>query len=175
MYTIKAIYLLVIGISTLVLSCKNIPRKPLNEKPKTFFKSSVSRNQNIVKQEQLLFKKVIRKDSTKKYFPSEKGFWYTYLKPNPRGKKIEDGQEVSFAYEISTLKGEILYSKEELQTQSYLVNKQEILPALREGILVMREKEVVSFIFPSYLCFRYQGDGKKIGINQPLRITITLI
>lgn len=32
--------------------------------------------------------------------------------------------------------------------------------------------EVVVFLFPSYLCYSYQGDADKIGVNQPLRFTI---
>jgi FKBP-type peptidyl-prolyl cis-trans isomerase len=35
--------------------------------------------------------------------------------------------------------------------------------------------EIGVFLFPSYLCYGYQGDGEKIGINQPLRFTIELL
>ena len=54
----------------------------------------------------------------------------------------------------------------------YSVDEEDLLPALREGIRLMRTGEIMVFLFPSYLCFGYQGDGEKIGINQPLRITI---
>jgi FKBP-type peptidyl-prolyl cis-trans isomerase len=37
---------------------------------------------------------------------------------------------------------------------------------------MMRTGEVVVFLFPSYLCYGYQGDEDKIGVNQPLRFTI---
>jgi len=39
----------------------------------------------------------------------------------------------------------------------------------------MKENEVVVFLFPSYLCYGYQGDGEKIGMNQPLKFTIKLL
>jgi FKBP-type peptidyl-prolyl cis-trans isomerase len=39
----------------------------------------------------------------------------------------------------------------------------------------MKSGDVAVFLFPSYLCFGYQGDGDKIGINQPLRFTIELL
>ena len=39
----------------------------------------------------------------------------------------------------------------------------------------MSAGDTVVFLFPSYLCFGYQGDGEKIGINQPLRYTIELL
>ena len=35
--------------------------------------------------------------------------------------------------------------------------------------------DVAVFLFPSYLCFGYLGDGEKIGINQPLRFTIEML
>ena len=36
----------------------------------------------------------------------------------------------------------------------------------------MRPNEIVVFLFPSYLCYGYQGDGNKVGASQPLRYTI---
>ena len=161
-------------IFILFITCDNPPRKPINKKEKTFLKTSVIRNQNIITKESALLEKIVKKDSLITYFSSQKGFWYTYIISNPNGKKAKIGQKVKFNYNIKTLGGRLLYSEEEIGEKEYLFNKQDILPAIREGIKIMREKEVVSFIFPSYLCFRYQGDGKKIGINQPLRITINI-
>jgi len=158
----------------LFINCDNLPRKPINKKEKTFFKTSVVRNQNIITKESALLKEIVKKDTLNNYFSSEKGFWYTYITSNPNGKKAKIGQKVKFNYNIKTLEGKLLYSVEELGEKEYFFSKQDVLPAIREGIKIMREKEVVSFIFPSYLCFRYQGDGKKIGINQPLRITINI-
>jgi FKBP-type peptidyl-prolyl cis-trans isomerase len=54
----------------------------------------------------------------------------------------------------------------------YAVDQEDLLPALREAIRMMRPEEVVVFLFPSYLCYGYQGDGEKIGVNQPLRFTV---
>ena len=65
-----------------------------------------------------------------------------------------------------------MYSYKELGTVEYYVDEENILPALREGIRLMKSGEIVSFLFPSYLCYGYQGDGQKIGNNQPLRFTI---
>ena len=49
----------------------------------------------------------------------------------------------------------------------YVVDKDNILPALREGVRLMRPNEIVVFLFPSYLCYGYQGDGNKVGVSQP--------
>jgi len=50
-----------------------------------------------------------------------------------------------------------------------------LIPALREGVKYLRPEEIGVFLFPSYLCYGYRGDGEKIGINQPLRFTIELL
>ena len=68
----------------------------------------------------------------------------------------------------------MLYDRETLGRVSYQVDEEDILPALREGVKLMKVGEVVVFLFPSYLCYSYQGDGEKIGINQPLRFEISL-
>ena len=64
------------------------------------------------------------------------------------------------------------YSYEELGIVEYLIDQENLLPALREGIRIMRPMEIAVFLFPSYLCYSYQGDGVKINANQPLRFTI---
>ena len=62
----------------------------------------------------------------------------------------------------------------ELGEVNYLVDKEDLLPALRYAIKELKETEIGVFLMPSFLGFGYQGDGDKIGINQPLRFTIQL-
>ena len=58
---------------------------------------------------------------------------------------------------------------------TYVVDKEEIIPALRYGIKELRAEESGVFLMPSFLCYGYQGDGEKIVPNQPLIIEINLI
>ena len=62
----------------------------------------------------------------------------------------------------------------ELGTVDYLVDKEELLPALRYAVKDLSLGDIGTFLMPSFLCYGYQGDGEKIGINQPLRITLQL-
>jgi FKBP-type peptidyl-prolyl cis-trans isomerase len=78
------------------------------------------------------------------------------------------------SYKIEDLKGTLLYDEMELGTVDYLVDKEELLPALREAIKLLSINEVATFLFPSYLCYGYQGDGEKVDINQALHFTIKL-
>ena len=58
--------------------------------------------------------------------------------------------------------------------QNYLVDKQEIMIGLRDGIKLMRKNEKVSFLFPSHIAYGYLGDKNRIGPNVPIICTVTL-
>ena len=66
----------------------------------------------------------------------------------------------------------MIYSFKELGPVEYAIDQEDLLPALREGLRLLQPEDVAVFLFPSYLCYSYQGDGQKIGINQPLRFII---
>lgn len=149
-------------------------RKPINTPTNSFLKGSVTRNKNIIKQQQNQFKKIIAQDSTLDYKASSTGFWYAYLAYSDKRELPKRGDEVSFNYKIEALDGTLLYDEMELGTVNYLVDKEDLLPALREAVKVLSVDEIATFLFPSYLCYGYQGDDEKVEINQPLRFTIKL-
>ena len=101
------------------------------------------------------------------------GFLYAKIKSiNEDIPLPKKGKKVRFKYQIEDLEKKIIYSYKELGTVDYIIDQENLLPALREGIRIMRPGEVVVFLFPSYLCYSYQVDADKIGVNQPLRFTI---
>ena len=89
--------------------------------------------------------------------------------------KPKSGDEVEFFYNILDLDGNDIYKDDNLNPLKYIVDKEEIIPALRYGIKELKVEESGVFLMPSYLCFGYQGDGEKIIPNQPLIIQINLI
>lgn len=149
------------------------PRLPLNKKKKIFLNSSAKRNKLLIAREEIMIKKSLINKDTLNFKLSEKGFLYAYLKKSYQNKSLPTkGTKVFFKYQIQDLDKNIIYNYNHLGVVEYSVDEENLLPALREGIRLMRSGEVVVFLFPSYLCFGYQGDGEKIGTNQPLRITI---
>ena len=157
-----------------IFSCnESKPRKPLNNTKNSFFKSSIKRNIKIRLKEENIFKEII-KNSKKKFYHSNAGFWFSYINKTNRNKPIE-GDRVIFSYEIYDIHGNIIYNKNFLQDVNYIIDKDDILPALREGVKVLGEGETAKFLFPSFLCYGYIGDFNKIGINQPLIIIINLL
>ena len=57
----------------------------------------------------------------------------------------------------------------------YKVDKEDFIPALQDGIKLMKKGETIIFVIPSYRAFGVSGDGNKIGINQPIKSTVKLI
>ena len=90
-------------------------------------------------------------------------------------KKPIKGDRVTFKYRIEDLNQNLLYDEDQLGIVSFHVDQEDLIPALREGVKYMTGGDVAVFLFPSYLCFGYLGDGEKIGINQPLRFTIEML
>ncbi len=167
------ISLLIMG----VLSCQNLePRRPINKKTQVFLKESAKRNKNIIAIEQALFQQLMELEQKLTFKITPQGFWYAPQKEGNKSNALpEKGDRVTFKYRIEDLNGNLLYDEKELGEVSFFVDQEDLIPALREGVKYLRSGEIGVFLFPSYLCYGYQGDGEKIGINQPLRFTIELL
>jgi gliding motility-associated peptidyl-prolyl isomerase len=158
-------------------SCKQHQeaRRPLSQQSGTFMKRSVERNKKLITGEEGQIDSIIKSNPKIKYFASKKGYWYSYEIQNKLDTLTpKKGDVAFFDYEIKDLKGNVIYSELELRPQTYLVDKQNIMMGLRDGIKLMHKNEKVNFLFPSHMGFGYHGDNKKIGTNQPLLCTVTL-
>lgn len=158
-----------------LFSCeKTIPRKPIGQSKEQPIKASVKRNQKINRLQQLAIKEVIDEDKSLQYKTSPVGYSYALKRTSTSTVYPQRGDEVNFVYTIATLTGEILYDEMELGEVNYLVDKEDLLPALRYAVKDLKVGEIGIFLMPSFLGYGYQGDGNKVGINQPLRFTIQL-
>ena len=138
-------------------------------------KKSIIRNKKLVANEETQIKNLIKSNPNIQYTASTKGYWYSYQIQN----KVDSitpkkGDVAFFDYEITDLKGTIIYTELELRPQIYYVDKQNIMMGLRDGIKLMRKGEKVNFIFPSHMGYGYRGDEKKIGMNQPIICIVSL-
>jgi gliding motility-associated peptidyl-prolyl isomerase len=158
-------------------SCKQHQeaRRPISQASGSFMKRSVERNKKLITGEEGQIDSIIKSNPKIKYLASKKGYWYTYEIQNKLDTLTpKKGDVAFFDYEIKDLKGNVIYSELELRPQTYLVDKQNIMMGLRDGIKLMHKNEKVNFLFPSHMGFGYHGDNKKIGANQPLLCTVTL-
>ncbi|MDG1762823.1 MAG: gliding motility-associated peptidyl-prolyl isomerase GldI [Flavobacteriaceae bacterium] len=155
-------------------SCAQMePRAPINKERTIFLNSSALRNKRLLVQEEKMLLESAKKDSLLNFIRSEAGYLYAYLRKAETNTPLpQKGDQVRFQYQIEDLQKKMIYDKKSLGVVNYAIDEEELLPGLREALRIMRPNEVVVFLFPSYLCYSYQGDGDKIGISQPLRFTI---
>jgi len=161
----------------LMSSCKQHQeaRKPVSQSSGSFMKRSIDRNKKIVANEEDQIAAVIKSNASRKYIASKKGYWYYYETRNLTDSLTPKKEDIAFFdYEIKDLKGNLIYSQEELGPQIYKVDKQEIMMGLRDGIKLMRKKEKIQFLFTSHMGYGFHGDNNRIGTNIPLICTVTL-
>lgn len=159
-----------------LLSCKQQQaRMPVSRSSGTFMKESIARNKKLIAGEEAKIDSIIKSNPKIKYLASRKGYWYHYEIRNERDTlRPRKGDVAQFDYEIKDFEGNVVYSEVELRPQTYVVDKQNIMMGLRDGIKLMRKNERVTFLFPSHMAYGYHGDNKRIGSNQPLICTVTL-
>ncbi|MES2811350.1 MAG: gliding motility-associated peptidyl-prolyl isomerase GldI [Bacteroidota bacterium] len=173
---LKIIGLLFLGMN-LVTCCtqKQEARRPVSQKSGEFMKQSIERNKKLNQGEESLIADIIKKDTVNDYTASAKGYWYYYNTKNKVATATPvKGDITMFDYEIKNLAGKIIYSQVELKPQRYIVDKQDFIKGIQDGIKLMQKGEKVTFLFPSHMAFGYHGDDNRIGINQPLLCTVTL-
>ena len=150
-------------------------RRPISAKSGSFIDQSVERNKKLNIEEHALIKSLIDADSNTKYIASSNGFWYTYnTKVEVEGIIPKFGDIVNFDYNVKDLKGNTIYTREQLKTQNYAMDQQELFSGLRQGLKFMKAGETVTFLFPSQKAYGYYGDSKNIGTSIPLICQVTI-
>lgn len=160
----------------LLISCMHREaRRPVSVKSSSFMEESVSFNKSLIEKEEAVFKAIIAKDSLSEYISSPSGFWYTYNNKSSKMDSPEFGDQLLYTFDVLDLENNVIYSSQEKGVQTYTVDKQELVEGLRNGLKLMHEEDVVTFLFPSHKVFGYLGDENKIGINQSLIYKVQLI
>lgn len=170
----KICYIILVLLT--ITACKSPEaRAPKSVKSGSFIDASIIRNKKLQKYEHGLIKDIMSQHPEIEYYPSENGFWYYYnTKVEKDTLKPQFGDIVNFDYNIKDLNGKLIYSKQELTTQEYTMDQEELFKGLREGLKLMKVGETVTFLFPSQLAYGYYGDRKRIGINVPLICEVTI-
>lgn len=159
-----------------MVSCGNpVPRKPILRKTSTFLNESVKFNKTMNENEEKAFAAFMEKDSLTQYIASPNGFWYTFNQKKSNSYLPQFGDQVFYTFAVYNIDNTLIYSADEIGEQTYIVDKQEIIEGLRNGLKLMGTGDVVTFLFPSHKVYGYIGDDKKIEINQPLIYKVQLI
>lgn len=173
---LKSINFILIVLLTLV-SCKQVtPRRSVSHTGKIDMSESIQFNKKLLNFENEQFMRLMKMDSLHTYHQSKLGFWYTYLVQNDTDTYTpHKGDAVKFTYEVLSLEGDLIYTKEEIGVLDHLVDQQELIQGLQEGLKLMKKNEKVLFLLPSQKAYAFHGDEKKIGPNTPLIIKMELL
>ena len=163
-------------ILLLIVSCKSPEaRRPETQKTGSFIKESVERNKKLIEEQQNQIEDIIKKNPENNYIASQNGFWYYYNnKVESDSIKPKFGDIINFNYDVKDINGKIIYTTEELKTQNYAMDQEELFTGLREGLKLMKAGETVTFLFPSQQAYGYYGDENKIGTNISLICKVTV-
>jgi len=160
------------------ISCKEQEgRRPIQATPSVTIYEAVKEESKIINEiENKKIEYYIQQDSLATYINSSYGFWYKYnIKTSEEKPTPAVGDALELSYEIKNLTGEIIYSKEELGVKTLKIGNEDFISALQDGIKLMKVGENITFAIPSYKAFGISGDKNRIGINQSLIVTVTLI
>jgi len=151
-------------------------RRPVSQKTGTITAEIIEENKKLNELENQKIQRLISLDSTRIYQTSLKGFWYVYTTKITESNSLpKKGNIVTIQYDILDLNGNIIYDKAFLGLKKYVVDKEDFIPGLQDGIKLMKIGETITFVIPSYRAFGVSGDGNKIGINQSIQSTVSLI
>jgi len=161
----------------LLFSCnEQEARRPVVQKTTTILSETIVQNKKLVALENKAIERYIAQDTIKQYNVASYGFWYAYESKKPSETLTPKiGDVVEIAYNITDLYGNVFYAKDDLGIKKYTIDKEDFIPALQEGIKLMKIGETITFVIPSYRAYGLVGDENKIGINQTIKSTVTLI
>ncbi|SHF93058.1 peptidyl-prolyl isomerase, gliding motility-associated [Arenibacter palladensis] len=152
------------------------PRKPVKVKTGSILQKSVERNKDLLAKEEKQIMEIIKNDSLNTYFSSGIGSWYHYISKSDQTDYYPKTDDlVTLQYNVMTFNNDTIYSTEDIGTITYKVDKQDLFPGLRNSVKLLKEKESATFLFPSSLSYGYHGDNNKIGVNVPIKSTITIL
>lgn len=155
---------------------KEEPRKPISRVSGSFLKKSIEISKEVVSDEEQVFDSIIKANADTAYFLSQKGYWYTFLETSTTEDYLpKSGDIVYFDSEIFSVSGDTIYKSGEIPTKEYMVDKEDIIIGIRDGVKRMKKGEKVQFLFPSHVAYGYLGDKKRIGMNIPIIYTLTIL
>lgn len=159
----------------ILVGCTRVePRRPLTQKTYTSLASTAKDLRRINQLEDKKIKTLMQLDSTTTYINSNQGFWYAYVSKSTDTLAPKYGDKVTYNLEIRDLNNAVIYAASDLGVQHYLVDKQDLMTGLQQGIKLLHKGDQVKFLIPSYNAFGVVGDQNKIGTNQSIIAIVTL-
>ena len=107
-----------------------------------------------------------------KFYPTQLNYWSNIENLEQRKKK-QDGELVSFQYELYDFDLQKFYEKPKVHKNAPL-GKFEELDAIEDAIRYLNPNEEATLLVPSVLAYGTYGDGDQIPYDMPLIIKLKL-
>ena len=108
-----------------------------------------------------------------KFYPTQLNYWSSIENMEKRKKK-QDGELVSFQYELYDFDSQKFYEKPKVHKNAPL-GKFEELDAIEDAVRYLNPDEETTLLVPSVLAYGTYGDGDQIPYDMPLIIKLKLI
>ena len=108
-----------------------------------------------------------------KFYPTQLNYWSNIENLEQRKKK-QDGELVSFQYELYDFDLQKFYEKPKVYKDAPL-GKFEELDAIEDAVRYLNPDEETTLLVPSVLAYGTYGDGDQIPYDMPLIIKLKLI
>ncbi len=108
-----------------------------------------------------------------KFYPTQLNYWSNIENLEQRKKK-QDGELVSFQYELYDFDLQKFYEKPKIYKNAPL-GKFEELDAIEDAVRYLNPDEETTLLVPSVLAYGTYGDGNQIPYDMPLIIKLKLI
>ena len=159
----KLVFIISIASILILNSCnEREARLPVSVSSGVDYTESIELSKKINQREERKFRKYVENQDLK-FERSSYGFLY-HLKNNS-GELIKSKDEVKYTKVVEGLDGKIIYRS---ITKSIVVDHQDEIKGMHEGLKLMSEGSEAIFIFPSHQAFGFHGDDNKIKSNTPL-------
>lgn len=170
-------YTIWLAVLLVLVSCNGPePRRPVEVRSGSFFKGSVERSKQLLAKEEKKIQEIIAKDTASHYVHSAAGSWYRLDTVNNEAEYTPQPDDlVVFTYNVIGFDNDTIYTKDDIGVLTYKVDKQELFPGLRNSVKLLKEGETGTFLFPSSLAYGYHGDDERIGVNVPIKSTISIV
>lgn len=158
-------------------SCEGpVPRKAVKISSGSSIKASVERSKALLAKEEKLIQDIIKKDSLNSYQNTTSGSWFYYLSKNESSEKTAKANDlISLTYNVVNFENDTIYSMNDIGVLQYTADKIPLFPGLRNSLKFLKEGETATFLFPSSLGYGYHGDNQKIGVNIPIKSTVSIL
>jgi FKBP-type peptidyl-prolyl cis-trans isomerase len=167
-------YVVIVAISMLSCECSSRNGQQPYPDQNSVESNRIEARRDFLKKERESIE-AYQKDNNLSLQRTGTGLYYTITNDAPGTDSIVSNDVVEYAYNISSLDGELLYSSEASGTATLKIDKQEAEIGLHEALKLLGLGDEGLFILPSHLAFGVAGNQDKVPPMTPLRYELKVI